>query len=177
MTLGSTREPFLGQLPPSGTAQRPEWKTSLSEEKAYLPPGALAWAAGFGPKHSLPPKKGLGWGRSVRRLLYRQSLRSSACSSSLVCPLKELISFVQQPSFQPGTRENFYGALALVANEADACGSHGFQSREDEFLEGYCLRAQQKATETDQSFTKGLCSFTNRFSWESLTKYSSKGWV
>lgn len=171
MILGSTREPFLGQPPPSGTAQRPEWKTSLSEEKAYLPLLEL-WLEGqtSGSKHSLPPRKGLGGG------LYEDSYTGSLCavplpcSSSLVCPLKEFISLSNNPSFPPGTREHFYIALALVANGAYACGSHRISIKGKGVLKGLLPAGHSKRQQKQISLSmKGPCSFTNRFS-ESLSQ-------
>ena len=101
MILGSTREPFLGQPPPSGTAQRPESKTSLSEEKAYLPLLEL-WLEGqtSGPKHSLPPRKGLGGGG-----LYEDSYTGSLCALPLPCSSSHGVSpkrtylLAKQPKF------------------------------------------------------------------------------
>lgn len=172
MILGSTREPFLGQPPTSGTAQRPEWKTSLSEEKAYLPLLEL-WLEGqtSGSKHSLPPRKGLGGG------LYEDSYTGSLCavplpcSSSLVCPLKEFISLSNNPSFPPGTREHFYIALALVANGAYACGSHRISIKGKGVLKGLLPAGHSKRQQKQEIglSMKGPCSFTNRFS-ESLSQ-------
>ena len=173
MILGSTREPFLGQPPPSGTAQRPESKTSLSEEKAYLPLLEL-WLEGqtSGPKHSLPPRKGLGGGG-----LYEDSYTGSLCalplpcSSSLVCPLKELISLPNNPSFLPGTREHFYITLALVANGAYACGSHRISIKGKGVLKGLPPTGHSKRQQKQEISLsmKRPCSFTSRFS-ESLSQ-------
>ena len=131
-------------------------------------PTYLSWS--FGLRGRLPAQstayrlEGPGVG------LYEDSYTGSLCAlplpaacSSLVRPLKELISLSNNPSFGPGTREHFHIALALVANGAYACGSKGISVKGKGVLKGLQPPGHSKRQPKQISLAmEGPCSLTNR---------------